>query len=420
MGIALRPFLDLLPYRLDQALVGRNLNRLRIAVSRARSAPKPPLSTPTATLSQRRLFVDVSVISKHDAGTGIQRVVRSLALNLINEAKVQKWDLRFVAATRRRAYHEVSWLQCSSLSFEPIEARAGDVFVGLDYALDGVRHHSRQLARFRNNGGRLWFLVHDLLPLEKPEWFSRNTVIRYKAWLRIMAGIADGFLCNSSQTETELRAALEREYGLTEGYSTKVLPMGYCIAEAPVATTVAPRLPDVQVPYFLMVGTLEPRKGHADILDAFDALWGEGMKEALVLVGRRGWQVDCLRERIVGHPLNGTKLFWFDDVEDAELAEFYAASQGAIIASHAEGFGLPLIEALGYGKPVLARDIPVFRQHEAYGVRYFPVDADPSTLARSIRHWSAQVQEGAVEVSGPETSWGHSARELLQALSQSA
>lgn len=414
MVIAIRTFLDLLPYRLDQALVGPRRRKARVVRRRFRSAPLPD----ALPVSPRRLFVDMSVISRHDAGTGIQRVVRSLALSLIDEVSAQGWELCFVVATRQRPYHCVSWPEESEVErYEMLEGRPGDVFVGLDYSLDAVRRHAGQLARFRQSGGSLWFLIHDLLPLEKPGWFSRNTVIRYKAWLDIMAGMADGFFCNSVQTEAQLRDVLVRDYGLIAGYATKVLPMGHAITpvdDACRGDSEPPSCrPGLSAPYFLMVGTLEPRKGHEDILNAFDVLWEEGFCEALVLVGRKGWQMDHLHERIQSHPLNGTKLFWFDDVSDTELVSMYAESRGSIIASHAEGFGLPLIEALGYGRPVLARDLPVFRPHEEYGVRYFPVDAETSVLACSIESWATQVREGSILVTQPSTTWDDAARELI-------
>lgn len=200
-----QPFLELLPYRLEQALGNQTLRSARIRrVRRSRRAAVP---MPT---KRRRLFIDLAVISKHDAGTGIQRVVRELALSLIHEAP-QDWDIHFLAATRRRKYHLISWpIPYEPVDFTPITAVPGDIFLGLDYSLDAVRRHRKQLAAFRRNGGTLWFLVHDLLPLEKPEWFSTNTVIRYKAWLGILAGLADGFLCNSRQTEEDLKRNLEK------------------------------------------------------------------------------------------------------------------------------------------------------------------------------------------------------------------
>lgn len=368
---------------------------------------------------RRRLFIDLAVISKHDAGTGIQRVVRELALSLIHEAP-QDWDIHFLAATRRRKYHLISWpIPYEPVDFTPITAVPGDIFLGLDYSLDAVRRHRKQLAAFRRNGGTLWFLVHDLLPLEKPEWFSTNTVIRYKAWLGILAGLADGFLCNSRQTEEDLKRNLEREFGLKSAYKTAVLPMGHKISGPPPVASTATRQParlDADAPFFLMVGTLEPRKGHADILAAFSRLWADGGVERLVLVGRTGWEMNRLHQTILNHPEHGRKLFWFDDVEDPELFNLYETCSGGIIASHGEGFGLPLIEFLGHAKPVFARDLPVFRPHAEMGVRFFPTMADDATLAVHLRSWITDVNANKIRVIRPDASWETSAQALLSAL----
>jgi glycosyltransferase involved in cell wall biosynthesis len=268
----------------------------------------------------------------------------------------------------------------------------------------------------------LWFLVHDLLPLNRPEWFSRNTVIRYQAWLGVLAGLADGFLCNSPQTEAELREALARVHGVAEDYLTQVLPMGHAILDAPgspPAGTMPPRF-DTGTPFALMVSTLEPRKGHGDVLAAFDKLWRRGREDRLVLVGRLGWQVDALRDLILRHPEYGARLLWFDDIGDAELFRIYEACTGVIIASHGEGFGLPLIEALGHGKPVLARDLPVFRMHEGKGVWFFPAHSLSQELADVAEGWLEAARRGVIAVARPTDDWRSSARVLLAALGRNA
>lgn len=372
---------------------------------------------------RRRLFVDVAVISRHDAGTGIQRVVRALALALLDEV-AGDWDIRFVSATRKTGYHHIVWPPTSeSVQPEQMRGRQGDVFLGLDYSLDAVRRHRWQLAEFRREGGAVWFLVHDLLPLHHPEWFSRNTVTRYKAWLSILAGLGDGYFCNSYNTEAELKSALANIYDLKEGFCTQVLPMGHAVFERKEDPTekvfelvggVAPF--DTSAPFALMVGTLEPRKGHSDVIAAFETLWQRGGDERLVLVGRLGWKVEALHRLVQDHCEYGSRLLWLDRVDDQQLSEIYEACTGVIVASHGEGFGLPLIEALGHGKPVLARDLPVFRSHEHYGVRFFPTNARPLELADAIERWLDQVNKGAVAVSRPTSDWRQSALTLLAAI----
>lgn len=422
----MRPFLELLPWRIDQALTTHTGRARR--VRRNRILPPSPALTGPSIEKPRRLFIDLAVISRSDAGTGIQRVVRAVALALMEEAPPD-WEIHFVSATRQRSYHVITWPDSVSdplTASQPLKARAGDLFLGLDFSLDAIRRHRRQLARFRSDGGKLWFLICDLLPLDRPEWFSPNNVVRYRIWLDILAGIADGFLCISRQTEIDLMRALRERHGLVEGYHTAILPMGHDIAasmpgndagdgtnEAGIPT---PRF-DMSAPYALMVGTLEPRKGHADILDAFDILWRQGSTECLVLVGRLGWKVEALRARIRTHPEHGRKLLWFDDIDDRELERIYASCQGVIIGSLAEGFGLPLVEALGHGKAVIARDLPVFHPHEALGVRYFPADADAGVLADAIRQWLDAVHAGQIEISLPDANWRKSAQVLLSAIS---
>jgi glycosyltransferase involved in cell wall biosynthesis len=373
----------------------------------------------------RRIYVDLAVISHHDAGTGIQRVVRALALAL-TEASADKWEVRFVAADRRWPYHVITWPQAdkvidrAKVDRTPIAARPGDVFIGLDFALDTVRFHRAQLARFRRDGGSLWFLVCDLLPAERPEWFSANNVTRYKAWLEIIGGIADGFLCISQQTEDDLRRVLADRFGLEHGYATMIVPMGHAIMDSMLQEAAATAPPtarfDMTQPFSLMVGTLEPRKGHADIVAAFTEMWRQGADHRLVLVGRMGWQIEALRDTIRNHPEHGGKLLWFDDVGDLELEQIYQACEGVIIASHAEGFGLPLIEALGHLKPVLARDLPIFRIHAERGVRYFPASDDAPTLGACIADWVTDIRLGRAAVTAPDANWKQSAAVILAAL----
>lgn len=368
----------------------------------------------------RRLFVDVSVIAKNDAGTGIQRVVRGIALR---EEQLRRagWDVWFVAATRKRPYHRISWPLPGEEDRTPIEGGAGDLFLGLDYALDTVRFHEAQLRRLAQRGVRQWYLVHDLLPVQRPDWFPQSAGLRFRKWLRVLSSVTDGYLCNSTQTERDLRLNLRTLFGVKEGYETHVLPMGTDIKNSLHTTglqdDVAEWLDQLTGPIVLTVGTIEPRKGHSDLLDAFSELWARGGDANLVLVGREGWKVEALLERIRSHPEFGRRLFYFNKASDEALMRAYEACQGVIIPSLAEGYGLPLIEALGYLRPVLARDIEVFRVHEASGVRYFPEHASPQMLSDSIQGWLNDISSGQVKVTDVQcVTWEDSVKVLLEVL----
>ena len=98
-------------------------------------------------------------------------------------------------------------------------------------------------------------------------------------------------------------------------------------------------------PTFLMVGTVEPRKGHELVLNAFEWLWSQDHALNLIVVGKRGWLVDELTCRLRDCSERGRRVFWLETASDELLEEVYARSTCLLAASEAEGFGLPLIEA---------------------------------------------------------------------------
>jgi hypothetical protein len=100
--------------------------------------------------------------------------------------------LQPIGVARTTEFHGRIWV--GLLNPRRCKAAPGDVFFGLDFSLDTVRRYRRQLAQFRKGGGQLWFLMYDLLPVERPGWFSTYNVIRFKAGLQVLAGIADAFL----------------------------------------------------------------------------------------------------------------------------------------------------------------------------------------------------------------------------------
>jgi glycosyltransferase involved in cell wall biosynthesis len=166
-------------------------------------------------------------------------------------------------------------------------------------------------------------------------------------------------------------------------------------------------------PTLLMVGTLEPRKGHADALDAMDALWAERVDAGLVLVGRAGWLMPGLEQRIAAHDEAGHRLHWVADADDALLAALYRRCGALLMASKGEGFGLPVVEAARVGLPVITRDLPVFREICGDHALYF---ADGADLPATLRRWLSLRAEGHVPDPARITAitWAQSSRRLAQ------
>jgi alpha-1,2-rhamnosyltransferase len=136
---------------------------------------------------------------------------------------------------------------------------------------------------------------------------------------------------------------------------------------------------------YVMVGTIEPRKGHRAVLDGFERRWAAGADDRLLIIGKVGWAVEDLMARFAGHPELGKRLFLVHTATDGMLNQAYGFAHAAIIASSVEGFGLPLVEALYKRLPVIASDIEVFREIAEDKVLYFKLD-DPEDLARKIIH----------------------------------
>jgi len=168
-------------------------------------------------------------------------------------------------------------------------------------------------------------------------------------------------------------------------------------------------------PALLMVGTVEPRKGHAQVLDALDALWSGGEELNLVIVGKQGWLVDALATRLREHPEQGRRLFWFEGASDEWLETLYRQAKLLIAASFGEGYGLPLIEAARRGTPLLARDLPVFREVAGDHALYFRGES-AGALVEAVHGWRDAAARGHVPDSSriATTTWREAVATMLR------
>jgi glycosyltransferase involved in cell wall biosynthesis len=166
---------------------------------------------------------------------------------------------------------------------------------------------------------------------------------------------------------------------------------------------------------FLVVGTIEPRKGQVQILDAFEQLWAAGVDVTLVLVGKKGWGMKNFADKLLSHSQLGNRLQWIEEISDEYLEKIYVSCSCLIAASEAEGFGLPLIEAAQHKLPIIARDIPVFREVAGDHAFYFN-GREPQVLAEAVRQWLELDSQGKVPRSDnmPRLTWKQSAEQLVK------
>lgn len=345
-------------------------------------------------VAPKRIFVDLSTIAQHDAGTGIQRVVRAIWREL-SSTDLQGWSVIAVAATAKRGYcaidGQANLLALPHRNAALVDLGEHDIFLGLDLAAHRLWRHRRQLRRWKKQGAVIAITIYDLLPLRSPEWFPSSTVRHFSRWIKIVQQYADVAFCISQHVMHDLSDML--------WCGSKRQDSRPRLALLPLCGDIAGSRPTVGVDdvgravmdsmsertTLLMVGTIEPRKGQEVILDAFDhmrAMLGAAAPD-LVVVGRPGWRTEALQRRMSDHPDQGGALRWLDNASDELLEALYDRAALVVMPSRGEGFGLPVTEALRHGRKVLARDIPVFRELQSDGLYYFQSDV-PAALAEDI------------------------------------
>ena len=376
------------------------------------------------------IFIDVSDLARFDHRTGIQRVTRAIVSEWMAEApegfrvkliRIDREKRTYVCADAFAAQFDAAGQGGGEDS--PLVCHAGDIFLGLDLVGDAVPLVSDWFEYFRSVGVYVAFVVYDILPVRHPEWWPEGGGWHHERWLKSIVASSDRLICISRTVAEDVRDWVH-EKGVSTNADLKWFHLGADIT-ASVPTRGLPADSEEVIARiensdsFLMVGTIEPRKGHAQALAAFERLWAQGDDALLVIVGKRGWLVDALCDALASHPERGNRLFWLEAISDEYLQRVYKASSCLLAASEAEGFGLPLIEAAQRGKPVLARDIPIFREVAGEYASYFGgLGAD--ALATAVLQWQVGNSAGAVpDISGLRwLTWRESAAQLEESLLQ--
>lgn len=380
--------------------------------------------------SPKQLLVDISVLVEYDAKTGIQRVVRNILREwLSNPPKGYRVEPVYAEIDKPYCYARKYTAGFLGEDIDPnrddvVEFSSGDIFLGLDllYPYLAEKHYSF-FRKMKNHGVTVKFLVYDLLPILFPNYVIQGAPEAHARWLKIVSK-SDGAICISQSVALELKEWLDNEQAPT----SRSFQIDWFHLGADEEVLITPLLGDLkneveaikvfsEKPSFLSVGTIEPRKGHAQILSAFELLWAQGHDINLVLVGKQGWKVDRLIEKLRNHPELGGHLFWFSGVSDSCLSEIYKNCACLIAASEGEGFGLPLIEAAHQGIPIIARNIPVFQEVAGKHAFYFN-GTNPKNLAIRIQEWLelAKVEGIPRSENMPYLTWKDSADQLLKGL----
>lgn len=393
--------------------------------------------------SHRKLFFDVSLIKDSDLWTGIERVTRALLIEL-TKLSDNRFSVVPVYLNKEQSGYTLREANSFMAKLYPgiapyidydrcVDFNSGDVYFSSELACDLVIDAQKNgfYDHLLKNSVNVTFMIHDILPVTKNHFFPPGSNESFSAWLNIIIEYSDKIICVTDAVVSEVK-----KYILSKKLDNPRLQLEYSHHGADISSTIPSggiNSGDVdkvnlikQNLSFLMVGTLEPRKGHLQTVAAFELLWAAGNESHLVIVGKEGWKglpddarrtIPEIVDTIKNHPLLNKKLFWFDNASDELLNELYQNADCLLYPSEDEGFGLPLIEASQHNKPLISRDVPVLREVAGEGAFYFQSNR-PEVLARAIEEWIELFKNNAHPDSAEISwlSWAQSAENLVKKL----
>lgn len=204
---------------------------------------------------------------------------------------------------------------------------------------------------FHAVGGTATVLIHDMIPLDFPQYQRPGTVEDFRARMRRVSDLADLVIYNSAQS----RADAERYFADWGRVPEGIVAHLGIVAPKPTTAAITP-----DRPFFVTLGTIEPRKNHLLLLTVWDLLTQDmETPPELLIIGSRGWNNDEVFARLDQKPAHVTEL---NGLDDGQVAALLQGARALLFPSLAEGFGLPPAEALAMGTPVVVNTLPIYRE----------------------------------------------------------
>lgn len=405
-----------------------------------------------------RIFVDVTYTRTQTGNVGITRTVRKLlgalqdaeaktgvpcipvafhsngfrtassaaaaepALQKQPAARLHKWLVG--GKVRRLAQFclplsllEAGWTLANSFTFDALSAKEapvvfgpGDLLVMADECWNYRAWQADALAR--SQGARVVLVLHDLIPLRQPEYCAPLFTRVFRPWLLNMAAQCDIVMCNSRATALDFRRfCLEEKVAQPK---TRHFRLGCDISApgspGPVRANIT-AFADRPGAWFASVGTIEPRKNQALLLQIFEGLWARGIDARLLVAGRTHPGCASLISRMQRHPEQGNRLLTVLDASDGEVNLAYSRCRALLFPTLAEGFGLPLVEARARGCTVIASSLPALLELADDGVLFFSPDSADELEALIVEQ--ASLPNRGLPLAPKVFTWRQSADQFL-------
>lgn len=341
------------------------------------------------------IYIDLSnYINSSGINNGINRTVFNISKNLYDKKKIQLifFSLDRVSYPYFKLYKKFNFLndriniKKSSCELS-LPVNQSNVFF-LDLSINQIIDYEKIIKFLKDKRKvKIYSLIYDIIPYTNSNWFSvpGYRAIFYK-WLKITSQ-SDKIFTISNTVKNKLKKIRKLRLNDKKVYKIDLGSNFINIRKKKSKKNIPHR--DVKKIKFLIVGTIEPRKGHIDFVKAFSSLL-KYHKMELHIVGKLGWKYDKIINIIEKQKYFNSKIFLHLNVNDKQLKKFYDETNVSVISSLDEGFGLPIIESLTFDKVVLARDIKVFREIGQKNINYFQYGSEKkiiNSLDKFIRNY---------------------------------
>lgn len=273
---------------------------------------------------------------------------------------------------------------CYSKTDEKVIFIKGDIilFLGIENSLPCYKNYLEILSK---NGIKIVTFIHDLIPIRIPK-ASTTSSKRFRHFINTALSESNLIIANSNYVAHDIRNYIEHTKSLKK--KLQDLSIKYTYLGANISNSYQSFAKNfISFPInFLMVSALVPRKKYDQAIKAFNILWQNGINVTFTIVGRAQKESNKIVKLIESNQYYNDKLFWRNGISDEELQLEYQKSDCILFTSSAEGFGLALYEAALYKRPLIIRDLEVFKEIASDGAFYFN-DFNSKNLSKKITEW---------------------------------
>lgn len=319
----------------------------------------------------KSILVDITCLINvtHKYPTGIPRVVLSYVKHYKEQAQAVisipgrkpmvfpkdiSYELFTVILSKSKSHHFLLLILKKMMLRHPFQKINNGVLLKIDYAKLSDKNYFPLFKKNKNI--KIVSMVHDLIPISHPEYFPKKDQEEFKPRINQILNISDGIICNSNATQKNLMDFVSSNKKQTPPIISALLASDL----KPVSSSI--RL--VAQPYFVILGTIEPRKNHMLLFQIWHhliELFGEDTPK-LVIIGQRRAKEAGLAVKVLDRSPKLKAFMMEHSASDGELSHYLHYAQALLFPTFSEGYGFPIIEALTAGTPVIASDLSVFKE----------------------------------------------------------